>query len=80
MKILSLSFWLLVPLALWAGLAIWGTPHLVTDYRFLDNGDRFNPRAERVYIFCSYLGWTSAREVHAIDGRCPWVRFLKDPA
>lgn len=79
MKMVSLCLWLLVPLALSAALATWGTPHLVTSYRFLDNGDCHNPRAERVYISCNYFGWTGARVVPAIDGYCPWFRFFKDP-
>ena len=58
MRIASLFLWLLVPISLWAVITLWGTPHIVTSYRFHDNGDRWNPRAHRVYIDCTYWGWT----------------------
>ena len=80
MRVAALFLWLLVPLGLWAAVTLWGTPHVAWSYRFHDNGDRWNPRAERHYIDCTYLGWTGARHVWAENGRCPWIRFFQTEA
>ncbi|MEO1721953.1 MAG: hypothetical protein AAFR84_06085 [Pseudomonadota bacterium] len=77
MKYAALFLWVLVPLGLWAGVTLGGTPHVAWSWRFIDNGDRWNPRAERVYLDCTYLGVTGARRVVAEDGDCPWIRFFK---
>lgn len=76
MKVLKFFLWILVPLALWQAITIWGMPHFVVSYRFHDSGARWDPHVPRVYIDCTYLGWTGARTVPAIDGRCPWIRVF----
>lgn len=77
MKIAAAFLWLIVPLGVWLAIALWGTPHIALSYTFRDNGDRYNPFAERHYISCTYYGWTGARTVDASVGRCPWVRAFK---
>lgn len=77
MKFASLFLWVLVPLGLWLIVLQWGTPHIALTYSFHDNGDRWNPLAERIYIDCTYVGWNGARQVQAINGGCPWFRFFK---
>lgn len=77
MRYIALFAWLLVPLALWGSVTFWGTPHLVISYSFLDNGDRYNPVAERHYVSCTYLSWSGQRSVHALDGKCPWLRAFR---
>ncbi|MEL7444328.1 MAG: hypothetical protein AAGK02_00770 [Pseudomonadota bacterium] len=77
MRFASLFAWVLVPLAVWAVIEIWGTPHMASSYRFHDNGDRWNPSSPRTYIDCTYIGWTGARLVLAENGRCPWIRFFQ---
>lgn len=47
MKYIALFAWLLVPLVLCGSMTLWGTPHLVVSYSYLDNGDRYNPGAKR---------------------------------
>lgn len=77
MRYIVLLFWLLVPLGLWGAINIWGAPHVALSYRFIDNGRPYDPRAPRVYISCDYLGVHGWHTTPALDGRCPWVRFLK---
>lgn len=77
LKLLAFLAWLMIPLGLWYGVQTYGTPHLVTSYRFYDNGDRYNPWARRHYIDCSYLGIDGWVTVPARHARCPWVRILK---
>lgn len=50
--------------------AIWGTPHLLSDYTYV------GPSVSRFYVDCRYLG-LNGRLIHPRDGRCPLVRFLK---
>ena len=61
----------------WLALSIWGTPHMVWTYRFHDNGAPYDPRVERHYIDCTYIGWDRTVTVPAQGGRCPWFRLLK---
>lgn len=77
MKYAGLFLWVLVPFGLWLAVSIWGTPHLVTSYRFHDNGARWNPQVHRVYIDCTYWGALGTVTVLAEQGRCPWIRFFK---
>ena len=77
MRYAALFLWVLVPLGLWLAVTLWGTPHMLTTYRFHDNGDRWNPRAQRVHIDCTYWGYVGRITVPAEQGRCSWVRFFK---
>ena len=80
MKIAALFLWVLVPLGFWFAVTIWGTPHVTLTYRFFDSGDRWNPRAERVYIDCTYYGLAGTFTINAEHGTCPWIRFFKSEA
>lgn len=77
MRYAALLLWTLVPLALWIVVMVWGTPHVTLTYRFYDNGDRWNPRAERIYVNCTYYGYAGAITVPAENGWCPWIRFFR---
>ena len=78
MRTLALFLWLAVPVAGYAVYQTYGTPHMIWSYRFIDNGDRFNPYADRTYTSCTYFGWRWATVTKpAKAGRCPWVRFFK---
>lgn len=77
MRVLAAFAWVLVPLGLWLAVMMWGTPHVVWSYRFLDNGDRYNPRAHRTYTSCTYLGVQGSVTIRPLDARCPWVRMIK---
>lgn len=77
MKYAAIFLWVLVPLGLWIGVTVWGTPHIALSYRFLNNGDRYNPRAERHYVDCTYYGYAGAITIGADNGACPWIRFFK---
>lgn len=80
MKYAALFLWMVVPLGLWIAVMVWGTPHIALSYRFLNNGDRYNPRAERHYVDCTYYGYSGAITIDAKNGACPWIRFIKAEA
>lgn len=75
MRIVALFLWVLVPLALWVGIAVFGTPHVIGSYTYI--GPSYQTPADRRYIDCTYYGWTGARRVPAISYTCPWIRFFK---
>lgn len=78
MKIAALFLWLALPLAGYATYLTYGTPHMIWSYRFNDNGDQYNPYADRHYTSCTYFGWGwETVTVPAVDARCPWVRLFK---
>lgn len=77
MKFIVLFAWMLVPLGLWTGYSLNGTPHIALTYQFRDNGDIYNPRASRHYFNCTYYGIEGPITMPAQNGTCPWIRFFK---
>lgn len=81
MRALALLLWLALPLAGYGVYQLYGTPHMIWSYRFVDNGDPHNPYLARHYTSCTYLGWGPQMITRpAVDGRCPWVRFFAQGA
>ena len=80
MRYVALFLWLALPLGLWSAYAAWGTPHAIWSYEFQDNGDPYNPLAQRFYTSCTYLGWMGVVTVPASAGHCAWVRFFTQGA
>lgn len=78
MKWIACFAWVLVPLGLWIAVTLYGSPHVIGTYQYVGTGQRYTPFAERRQISCTYYGWTGARTVRAIDGRCPWVQFFRE--
>lgn len=77
MKIAAMFFWIGLPVAAYAIYLAYGLPHMIFSYRFHDNGDQFNPVAERHYIDCTFVGPYGRFTVPANAGRCGWVEFFK---
>lgn len=63
--------WVLVPIALYAGLLQIGLPHIVWEYSFTSPGQTMDPFAPRIYHRCSYWGPYGNFDVTARHGRCP---------
>ena len=81
MRLAALFLWLALPIAGYATYQIAGIPHAIWSYRFVDNGDRYNPYVYRHYLDCTYIGWRwHSVTVPAKAGRCPWVRFFHQGA
>lgn len=78
MRFAAMFFWLIVPAAAFGAYALYGLPHLIFSYRFEDNGDPFNPLADRHYLDCTFVGPYGSFAVPAEAGRCGWVKFFKD--
>lgn len=77
---LGYFYWVLIPIALWAGHAEFGLPHLLWEERYAIWRDRsgYLRRGPNVVIGCIYLG--PAGFVHAdhLAGTCPSFRLLKE--
>lgn len=78
LKYASLFVWLPIAGFTYEAYAASERPHVIWEYKFYDNGDRYNPRAERDYITCTYIGPHGEFTVPAHFGKCPWVRMF-DP-
>lgn len=77
-KYLSLFLWLIGAGVAYSAYATKGLPHVIWSYTFLDNGDQYNPLAERYYTSCTFIGWYGNFTVTASNGRCGWVRLFKE--
>ncbi len=70
--------WVIVPIAVFLFYQISGLPHVIWSYRFHDNGDRYNPFAERYYTDCTFIGPYGEFTRYATNGNCEWFRFFKE--
>ncbi len=77
LKYLSLFVWLLGAGALYGVYVSYGLPHVIWNYTFLDNGDRYNLFAERHYLSCSFIGPYGVFKMNAQNGRCDWVLLFR---
>lgn len=77
MRLIAMFFWLALPLAAYAAYVAYGLPHMIWSYDFHDNGDRYNPLAQRIYIDCTFWGPYGRFTIPADAGRCGWVEFFK---
>ena len=56
MRIAAMFLWLALPLAVYAGYATFGLPHVIWERTFRDNGNRYDPFAARRYTGCTFWG------------------------
>lgn len=72
----SFFVWVLGPLAIYGLYLAFGLPHMIWQYRYLDNGTR-DPLAYRYYTDCTFWGPYGMMDVPAQNGKCGYVRFFK---
>lgn len=70
--------WMVVPIILFGIYHAYGLPHMVWSYRFHDNGDRYNPYAERYYTDCTFIGPYGKFTRSTRNGKCSWISFFKE--
>lgn len=78
LKYLSLFLWLIGAGFIYSIYASQGLPHMIWSYEFLDNGDEYNPLAERYFTSCTFVGLYGSFTVAASDGDCGFVRFFRE--
>lgn len=69
--------WAVLPIAAYAIYATAGLPHVIWSYSSHDNGDPYNPLAQRTYVDCTFVGSYGRFTVPAQEGHCGWIRFFK---
>lgn len=68
--------WLLVPAGFLMIHLAMGLPHFIWSYSFRDNGT-YDPRAQRHYTRCTFIGPYGAFTTYPGDGNCEWIRLFK---
>ena len=75
----SYFVWIVVPLALYAVYQAYGLPHFIWSYDWRDDGQGYDPFANRYYLRCTYIGPYGAFTEHfPKNGECDWFQFHKD--
>ncbi len=74
---LSYFMWLIVPAAILLIYLIFGLPHMIWSYSWIDKGQGYDPFATRYYTRCTYVGPYGNFTAHPNNGKCSWVRFRK---
>jgi hypothetical protein len=71
---LGLFGWLIVPAAIYVGVQTFGLPHTIWSYDYHASRSEWNKRS---FTRCTFVGpyGTFARD--AVDGKCPWLAFIK---
>jgi len=77
MRNLRYFIWVLVPLAAFLALQIFGPPFIRWNFSWRDDGQGHNPYAARWYLSCTYIGFTGSFAADPRDGKCPLIRFEK---
>ncbi len=62
--------WLPVLAGIYGAYIAFGLPHGIWNYSFRDNGDPYNPFAERFYYSCTFVGPYGEFTVPARNGHC----------
>lgn len=70
--------WLVVPAGLWLTYQLFGLPHLIWSYKWIDSGQGMSPFAQRTYTRCRFVGPYGEFDIPARGGQCAWVRFVKE--
>lgn len=71
--------WLIVPVAVWLLIGVFGLPHVIWSYDWNGGGRGYGGMEGRHYTRCTYVGPHGAVTEHPGNGRCGWVRFAKKP-
>ena len=78
MRRLRFMTWVIVPATLYVAYALFGLPHFIWQYTWLDEGHGFDPLAPRHYVSCTFAGpYGQFRIDHPRDGKCAWIIFRK---
>ena len=81
--------WLIVPLLVYAAsFKNIGTPYFRWSYSWADNGQGYDPFADRYYTRCTYVGLKpfkgvtpaaqSSITIYPTNGNCAWFVFRSD--
>ena len=69
--------WIVVPFALWLVYTSYGLPHMIWSYSWINEGQGYDPFAERYYTRCTYVGSYGNKTISPENGKCPFIRFVK---
>jgi len=69
--------WVVVPVIVYGVYLAFGLPHMVWNYEWRDDGQGYDPFAERWYLRCTFIGPYGEFTIFPNNGECPWLRFYK---
>ena len=74
----SYFVWLIALALLWGAWHVAGTPYFIWARTWLDQGQGYDPYAERYYTRCHYLKLSDVNQSHTHypnNGQCAWIFF-----
>ena len=78
MRILRYFMWIIIPVTVYLAYLILGLPHFIWSYSWADEGQGYNPWANRTYTRCTFIGPYGSYTIIPNNGRCDWIIFRKD--
>jgi len=69
--------WILLPAALFLAYLLFGLPHMIWSYDWLDQGHSYGDFKNRHYTRCTFIGPYGAFTTYPTNGKCGWVLLRK---
>lgn len=68
-------FWMVVPIAGYAAVSLFGTPHVIWSYQYPSG--RYVDASARYHTSCTYVGMSGSIRRTPTSGQCPLIAFEK---
>lgn len=82
----ALFWWVPLAAMLFAIYLMWGVPHVLWSWRYIDNDGRYKPfkafTENLTFTSCDYVWFVPSNgvRVRPTNGRCAWFRFERLPS
>lgn len=74
----SYFIWVIILVAVGLIYQTYGLPHMIWSYDFRNNGQGYDPFADRYYTRCTYIGpYGSFTDRFPQNGSCDWFQLHK---
>ena len=78
MRAMRFFWWISFPVGVYLAFLMFGLPHFIWSYSWVDEGQGYDPWAERYYTRCTFEGPFGSFTTYPNNGKCNWIIFRKD--
>ena len=78
MKLVRFLWWMIIPVGVYSAYLIFGLPHFIWSYSWVDEGQGYDPWAQHYYTRCTFIGPYGSFTSTPNNGKCGWVILRKD--
>ena len=82
MRMMRFFWWIFIPVGVYLAYQTMkfsaGLPHFIWSYSWVDEGQGYDPWAERYYTRCTFIGPYGSFTTTPNIGKCGWIIFRKN--